>query len=366
MRARPLLAALAALALLSGCATERALKLDASRTAAFDLFDQGQAFESAGQYVDALKAYTGALEMSERPAFLYKAGVMHQNLGDPGRALYYYDRALALKPDYGLASARRELALLELKGAGLAARFESAEAPKETAVAQAVATTAPSVRVADDATKTDGPGGGSEDARGIIFPELEMSGEADREAERARATDASASARWNDAVRSWNRVVSLEPDDANARLQLARSLMKTGRTRRALEEFAAASRIQPENAEIFLQWGNALAEADELYDSEVRFRDCLEHDPTNVKAHNNIGALYLERNLPDEAEVWFRTATELDPAFAPAHLNLALAMEKAGRPSADIAPHLEDYLRLGGARQLEAESWLLRIRRNPQ
>lgn len=363
MRSVRFAAVLLAAALAGGCASERAIQLERSRTAAFDLFSQGEALERAGQYVDALKAYTSAIEVTERPAFLYKAGVMHQNLGEPGRALYYYDRALEIAPDYGLASARRELALLELKGTGLAARFEApASAPAPSVQVAQVAAAAPLAPTA--ATPAETMSGG--DTRSVIFPELEMTGEEDREAERARAADATASARWNDAVRSWNRVVSLDSEDAGARVQLAKALLKTGRTRRALEEYAAAARIQPENPDIFLQWGNALAEADELYDAEVRLRDCLERDPTNVKAHNNIGALYLERKQPDEAEVWFRTATELDPAFAPAHLNLALARERAGRPAADIMPHLEEYLRLGGARQLEAEAWLLRLRQTAQ
>jgi tetratricopeptide (TPR) repeat protein len=352
--------------LLIGCAADRQLDLNAERTRAFEVFAMGEEYERAGRFERALDAYTEALSISERPAFYYKAGTMHHALGRPARAVYFYDRALETAPDYDLASARRELALLQLREMELA-DGQAIEGSGEGSAVE-VAQTLPGLqppRAARGETATAATTFeqiAPDDVRAAIFPELSTTGSNALEAERTRAREASEAGRWTDAVLAWSRVVREEPGDAEARLALARAYEQTGRPRRAFQEYAAAAEAAPQDPEVLIRWGNALASAGLLYDAEVRYRDALQIVPDSSRALSNLAAVQMELGFPERAIADLKAVTEAQPEFAPGWLNLALALEMTGGDPAETAEAVEAYLRAGGLREMEAEAWLLRLR----
>ncbi len=344
---------------LAGCASEQVVRTGQTRDRAFELFDRGLAEEAAGRYAEAIGYFTEAIELNRRPAFYYKAGASYHQMGEPGRAVYFYDQALELAPDYDLAASRRELALLELKGEDFALRSETPSEPIEE-IAQAPATPAPGLPSAESQFELARGGDRTRDA---IFPELlgdAASSAADLETQARRAES---EGRWADAARLWGQTARALPDSLEARLGHARALLRLGRSRSALDQYEAAARIAPGDPDVYIQWGNGLAEAGDLYMAEVRYRDCLEIDPANPKAYNNIGSAYIARGFPEEAVGYLDQSLVIDPTFAPAHLNRALALERTGAPSAEVAASLEAYLANGGDRRIEAEAWLIRLRR---
>lgn len=361
---------------------------------AFDLYAEGEALEKTQDYEAALQKYRAALEMelTERPAFLYKVGRMHHLLGNPERAMIFYDRAIELAPDFEMAEAHRELARLELVEAGVlrekAEVVESApedlaplsalgtpmqpkkstgpapDAPadtqpgQETAVAPADEPVLPEPAGVASAFESLKPGA----ARAAVFPELTEGPLASVDAERARARDAEGQKRWSDAALSWSRILRSHPEDVEAHLGYARALVKTGRIGTGLEEFAEAARLAPENADVYLRWANAAVEAGEWDEAARLYAQARSLAPSNLKVLNNLAALELTRGAYGESVSLLRQVVEAEPGFAPAHLNLALALEGEGAPAGQVIEPLETYLRLGGARSAEAEQWLVRLR----
>lgn len=353
---------------LTSCAADRQRAFEQRRTTAFDLYAEGEDLERRGEYDLALQKYRAALEMEvlERPAFLYKVGRMHHLLGDPERALLFYDRALELAPDFSMASAQRELARLQLVEQGVVRDRAELDAtpPPRAPLAPTVQTplvpTPPPAPRTPAATVHESLAGAQ--ARTILFPELQGAPDTALDDERRRATEATESRRWTDAALAWARVVDQAPEDISARLELARAYLRTGRTRRSFDMYEAAAQMEPANPEVHLQWANACVEAGDWRAAVEHYGRALALDPDNVRVLNNLGALHLNRGNFGESLTLFRDIVARRPDWAPARLNLALALEGYGAPAAEIIPHLEAYLRLGGARRDEAESWLLRLR----
>ncbi|MDK2970663.1 MAG: hypothetical protein PWP23_418 [Candidatus Sumerlaeota bacterium] len=382
--------------LATSCAVERQQHVEERRTVAFDLYAEGEALEKTQDYEAALQKYRAALEMelTERPAFLYKVGRMHHLLGNPERAMIFYDRAIELAPDFEMAEAHRELARLELVEAGvLREKAEVVESePEDLAPLSALGTPMRDRKAREEASAPDAPADTPpgqatavapaeepvlpkpaevasafeslkpEAARAAIFPELTEGPLASVDAEKARARDAESQKRWSDAALSWSRILRSHPGDVEAHLGYARALVKTGRIGTGMEEFAEAARLAPENADVYLRWANAAVEAGEWDEAARLYAQARSLDPSNLKVLNNLAALELTRGAYGESVSLLRQVVEAEPRFAPAHLNLALALEGEGAPAGEVIEPLETYLRLGGARSAEAEQWLVRLR----
>lgn len=360
---------LAALAVtsLGGCAIERQRLAEAQRSRAFDLYNEAEQLEREGNYHAAQVKYLAALEVEERPAFVYKVGRMHHLLGDPERALIYYDRALKQAPHFDLAATHRELARLEVAGNNAARALEAAAArpapdsvptspPSPSPVSgQQPAPTAP---VAATTFESLDPA----EVRAVLFAELVQGETPTLEAARRQARSASEQRRWAEAVLGWTRVLESAPDDIEARLALARAYLETNRARRAMQEYQIANRIAPNDPEILFQWANALVAAEGYEEAEQRYLAALEAAPDMVRARNNLGALYLTQGRYQESIAELRRVLEATPDFAPAHLNLARALDGSGAGAPQALPHVETYLRLGGEKQAQAEQYLVRLR----
>lgn len=126
-----------------------------------------------------------------------------------------------------------------------------------------------------------------------------------------------------EAVRLYRRVLQVEPDWVEARVNLAVAYYHLGDLSEAVCSLEAA----------------------------------LEWDPTHPVAHFNLGCLLDERGATDDAIGHFQSAICSMPAHADAHFNLAAMYEKRGR--SDLAvEHWRTYLRLNpsaeGARYARA------------
>ena len=114
-----------------------------------------------------------------------------------------------------------------------------------------------------------------------------------------------------EAIRLYKRVLEIEPDWVEARVNLAVAHYHLG-------DFGEA--------------GRSLKEA-------------LAWDPAHPVAHFNLGCLLDERGAPDDAMDHFQSAINSMPAHADAHFNLAALYERKGR--SDLAQeHWRAYLRL--------------------
>lgn len=203
-----------------------------------------------------------------------------------------------------------------------------------------------------------------EAARRSVFPELTDEAGLPSEELAGRARTSQATGRFDEAVRRWERYLAREPDEMTARLAMAESLYRSGRSRRAEEAYQEAVRREPGNPEVHFAQGNFRVQTRNFSGAERSFRQALELAPDHLRARNNLGAALLEAGRPAEAVAEFRAVLEADENFLSGWLNLALALDDLGRPAGEVLPALETYARLSGQLDPEADRWLRSLRRS--
>jgi arylsulfatase A-like enzyme/Flp pilus assembly protein TadD len=132
--------------------------------------------------------------------------------------------------------------------------------------------------------------------------------------------------RLDEAIRCYERVVSLAPDDALARVRLGELYRDSGATGKAVTLLERAVELAPRQASYWNSLGMILGGAGRLDDAERAFRRAAELDQGHAQYAYNLG-LALQRLGSAESTVWFERALERDPSFAPARERL----REAGR-----------------------------------
>lgn len=112
---------------LSGCLRDTRSVVERERRESFDLLTRGQRLKDSGDYLLARDILLEAAEVSPRPVVFYEIGNCYYHLGNLPQAEVYYQRALALAPDYSLAQAELDL----VRQASRNAEMEQAAAEPE-------------------------------------------------------------------------------------------------------------------------------------------------------------------------------------------------------------------------------------------
>lgn len=89
--------------------------------------------------------------------------------------------------------------------------------------------------------------------------------------------------------------------------------------------------LDPEMADAHLNLGRLEHEAGELGKAEAHYRDAVRCAPEDPVSHFNLGVLLEDRGRPDEAILAYLQAIARDPECADAHYNLGLVLEARGR-----------------------------------
>src|SRR5690606_30482625 len=124
-----------------------------------------------------------------------------------------------------------------------------------------------------------------------------------------------------------------DPTDIEARLNLANALHRSGRSRRAEEEYQRAASYAADNPAVFFDMANFYVRIKEDTKARDAFNRVLEIEPGHVRARNSLGALQIKLGNSDLAIPLLQKVLEAEPAFPLAWLNLALAQDNAGYPS---------------------------------
>lgn len=131
------------------------------------------------------------------------------------------------------------------------------------------------------------------------------------------------------ALEELRKALSLRPNDAEIRLNLASAFLEIGRAQDAMAEAAEAVRLKP-SASARLVLGQAFFAAGEEDKAESEFKGALALDPSSAGARLGLGQLRLRQRRLAEAEEEFRQAVDLAPESAPAYTALAQALIAAG------------------------------------
>ena len=107
----------------------------------------------------------------------------------------------------------------------------------------------------------------------------------------------------------------------------------------ARQAYHQALAVDPEHADAHLNLGRLYHEAGELGKAEAHYRSASRCAPDDALCHDNLAVLLEDRSLPDEAIFAYRQAIARDPNAADAHYNLGLLLEARGR-RAEAMKHL--------------------------
>ena len=113
----------------------------------------------------------------------------------------------------------------------------------------------------------------------------------------------------------------------------------------ARDAYRRALELDPELADAWVNLGRLLHEAGDPRSAAEHYRRAIELMPDSVIALFNLGVALTDLQMPDEAILAYRTALAADPGCADAHYNLAHLYERCGDPAAALR-HLRTYRKL--------------------
>ncbi len=97
------------------------------------------------------------------------------------------------------------------------------------------------------------------------------------------------------------------------------------------EAYRRAIELDPEMAEAHVNLGRQLHLAGEMGRAEPHYREAVKLDPNDPTPHFNLGVLLEELGRKSEAVLAYRQALLRDPDFAAAHCTLGLLLESVGQ-----------------------------------
>ena len=115
----------------------------------------------------------------------------------------------------------------------------------------------------------------------------------------------------------------------------------------ARDAYERALDLDPDLADAHVNLGRHLHLAGERGRAEPHYREAVRLDPDDPTPHYNLGVLLDECARKDEAILAYRQAILRDPDFADAHCNLGLLLESLGRRQ-EAMRHLMAARRLNG------------------
>jgi len=91
----------------------------------------------------------------------------------------------------------------------------------------------------------------------------------------------------------------INPDNAEAHDNLGNTLLQTGRTLEAIDQYKQAVRLNPNYADARSNLGAALGQIGQISEAIEQFKAALRINPNDIVAQNNLATLEaLEKTTP--------------------------------------------------------------------
>ena len=154
------------------------------------------------------------------------------------------------------------------------------------------------------------------------------------------------------AVDEYERALTIEPDNWQARDDLADTLEQAGLYREAVEQLLEMVRKQPEFPDTWVRLGDLYARLGDEQSTLAAYMNAVEIHPAFLEANVKIGTQHLRIGNYQEASAWFSRAIEINDRLLTAYVGLGVAQHQAGR-------ELEALYTLDLASSIEPNSTLL-------
>ncbi len=149
-----------------------------------------------------------------------------------------------------------------------------------------------------------------------------------------------AAGRPDEAARAYRGAVGVNPEDAEAHLNLGNALEAVGEIDDAAAAYNRAIELRPDFAEAHYNLGNAARKQGHGQQAAAHYRRALDIAPNLAEAHNNLGEALLDLDDPKGAIGHYRLALKCRPGMAGTLNNLGNAHVRLGETDAAI-----DYYR---------------------
>jgi tetratricopeptide (TPR) repeat protein len=137
--------------------------------------------------------------------------------------------------------------------------------------------------------------------------------------------------RFGDALASYDRAISLRPDNANALSNRGNALDKLGRREEALASYNAALNLQPHHVETLYNRGVILHKLGRFDEALASYDGALALRPEYPEALAGRGATLHDQKQFDEALASYDRAIALHPDYAEALVNRGAMLHELGR-----------------------------------
>jgi Flp pilus assembly protein TadD len=141
------------------------------------------------------------------------------------------------------------------------------------------------------------------------------------------------------AIGSFRRAASLNPNLSKAHCKLGNALQSTGQIDQAIAEFRHALILNPNLVEAHNNLAIALQEDGRAGEAIAAARLAISLDPHLAEAHYNLGNALKANGQSDAAIAAYRRALALNPDLAEAHHNLGIACRSIGQIDEAIAAY---------------------------
>jgi len=132
----------------------------------------------------------------------------------------------------------------------------------------------------------------------------------------------------DDALKCFQKAIQLNPNHANAFINLGNVLMKQKKIDEAISCYQTALGIDSGNAEAITNMGNAYRVQDNLDLAISCFQHALELKPDIAETYNSMGHVFKDQDNYEQAILCFQKALRLEPTFADAYVGLAYVYEE--------------------------------------
>jgi len=152
----------------------------------------------------------------------------------------------------------------------------------------------------------------------------------------------------NDAILHYQKVLQINPGDADAHNNLANAQLQIGDVDEAIFHCLQALQINPNCVEAHYNLGSALLQNGDVEQAILHCQRAIQIKPDCAQAYNNLGNALLKKGDVDESVVQYQSALRIDPDLVEAQYNIAVALLQKGDMAAAVV-HYQRAMELAQA-----------------